>query len=245
MKSPSLVHPAHALHSGRRSERSKMRFKELTRANRSLLVAVVLLTGVAADTSAQQAGTAAPQAETAADPIADPIKALVDRLELDKYKATIKGLTQFGDRRQGTDRNRAAVDWIEAQFKSYGCTNTERIKYDYQPAAGRGGAGGRGRGWRRQRHGTRRRRSRRRATRRAAAGAGAAGRAEARSSAIVPAHRCEQRSERAARRQASRAQCAADDARTARGGVLHQGRHVTRPDEMYIVGAHMDGHRLG
>ena len=58
---------------------------------------------------------------------------MVGRLELARYKATIKGLTQFGDRRQGTARNRAAVDWIEAQLKSYGCTNTERIRYDYQP----------------------------------------------------------------------------------------------------------------
>ena len=63
----------------------------------------------------------------------DPIRALVDRLDLEQYKATIKGLTQFGDRRQGTDRNRAAVDWIEAQLKSYGCTPTERIKYAYEP----------------------------------------------------------------------------------------------------------------
>src|ERR1017187_6791330 len=63
----------------------------------------------------------------------DPIKTLVGRLDLAKYKTTIKGLTQFGDRKQGTDRNRAAVNWIEAQLKSYGCTNTERIKYDYQP----------------------------------------------------------------------------------------------------------------
>src|SRR5437660_12608409 len=46
------------------------------------------------------------------------VKALVERLELERYKATIKGLTQFGDRRQGTDRNRKAVDWIEAQLKS-------------------------------------------------------------------------------------------------------------------------------
>ena len=53
----------------------------------------------------------------------------------ESYKATIKGLTQFGDRQQGTDRNRAAVDWIEAQLKSYGCTNTERVKYDYRAAA--------------------------------------------------------------------------------------------------------------
>jgi hypothetical protein len=63
----------------------------------------------------------------------DPIKILVGRLDLDRYKATIKGLTQFGDRRQGTDRNRQAIDWIEAQLKSYGCTNIERLKYDYQP----------------------------------------------------------------------------------------------------------------
>jgi hypothetical protein len=59
---------------------------------------------------------------------------MVARLDLDRYKATIKGLTQFGDRRQGTARNRAAVDWIEAQLKSYGCTPTERITYDFQVA---------------------------------------------------------------------------------------------------------------
>jgi hypothetical protein len=64
------------------------------------------------------------------------IAQMVGRLDLEHYKATIKGLTEFGDRRQGTERNRKAVDWIEAQLKSYGCTNTERIKYDYQPAAG-------------------------------------------------------------------------------------------------------------
>src|SRR6476620_10729141 len=79
----------------------------------------------------------------------DPVKVLVDRLDLQKYKATVKGLTQCADRRQGTDRNRAAIDWIEAQLKSYGCP-TERIKYEYNPPpqteAGRGGQGGRGRG---------------------------------------------------------------------------------------------------
>jgi len=70
----------------------------------------------------------------------DPIATLVGRLDLEKYKATIKGLTQFGDRRQGTDRNRAAVDWIEAQLKSYGCP-TGRIHYEYTappPNSGRG-----------------------------------------------------------------------------------------------------------
>jgi hypothetical protein len=64
-------------------------------------------------------------------PANDPIRTLVGRLDLEKYKATVKGLTQFGDRRQGTERNRQAVDWIEAQLKSYGCTNTERIKYTH------------------------------------------------------------------------------------------------------------------
>src|SRR5262245_31063713 len=74
-----------------------------------------------------------PPTQAPADQADDPIKTLVERLDLEKYKATIKGLTKFGDRRQGTDRNRAAVDWIEAQLKSAGCTNTERIHYDYQP----------------------------------------------------------------------------------------------------------------
>jgi len=64
-------------------------------------------------------------------PPPDSVRDLVARLDLTRYKATILGLTQFGDRRQGTDRNRAAVDWIEAQLNSYGCSNTERIKYQY------------------------------------------------------------------------------------------------------------------
>jgi peptidase M28-like protein len=63
----------------------------------------------------------------------DPIAQLVARLDLQQYKATIKGLTQFGDRRQGTDRNRAAVNWIEAQLRGYGCSDIQRLKYDYQP----------------------------------------------------------------------------------------------------------------
>src|SRR5215470_15490179 len=63
------------------------------------------------------------------------VKTLVGRLELERYKATIKGLTQFGDRQQGADRNRAALDWIKAQLKSSGCTNTERIRYVYNAPA--------------------------------------------------------------------------------------------------------------
>src|SRR5437773_4002316 len=79
-----------------------------------------------------------PAATTPAAARQDPtIKALVDRLDLEKYKATIKGLTRFGDRRQGTDRNRAALDWIEAQLRSYGCTGVARLKYNYQPPAPR------------------------------------------------------------------------------------------------------------
>ena len=78
----------------------------------------------------------------AVSPPNDPVAELVARLDLERYRATVKGLTRFGDRRQGTDRNRAAIDWIEAQLRSYGCTNTERGKYVYdlappppQPAA--------------------------------------------------------------------------------------------------------------
>src|SRR5882762_9246515 len=64
----------------------------------------------------------------------DPIRILVARLDLATYKSTIKGLTRFGDRRQGTERNRAAVDWIEAQLKSHGCANIARLKYTYFPS---------------------------------------------------------------------------------------------------------------
>jgi putative hemolysin len=95
-------------------------------------------------------------AQTPAGEPADPVAKLVNQLDLEKYKATIKGLTQFGDRRQGTERNRKALDWIEAQLKSYGCANTERLQFQFtesvkrmptapQPAraggpAGQGGA---------------------------------------------------------------------------------------------------------
>src|SRR5947207_4862115 len=98
---------------------------------------VVLLAalGMPAVAPAQGDSTAAP----------DPIAQLVGRLALERHKATIRGLTNFGDRRQGTDRNRAAVDWIEAQLRSYGCSDVSRLKYDYQTSPpspdGRGGQG--------------------------------------------------------------------------------------------------------
>jgi hypothetical protein len=77
--------------------------------------------------------TAVPASTETDSKQADPVKVLVRRLDLERYKATIKGLTRFGDRREGTDRNRAAVDWIEAQLKSYGCSNIARLKYTYFP----------------------------------------------------------------------------------------------------------------
>jgi hypothetical protein len=87
------------------------------------------------------ANAQAPQPAAAADAGNDPVSALVNQLNLEKYKTTIRGLANFGDRRQGTERNRKALDWIEAQLKSYGCTNTERIKYEFtQPAPRPAGA---------------------------------------------------------------------------------------------------------
>src|SRR5574338_960721 len=96
----------------------------LTAACSTLLIAAA----GASSALAQQATRPTP------DTAYDPVQALVDRLDLERYKTTIKGLAQFGDRRQGTKRNRDAVDWIEAQLKSYGCQNVERITYQYTPA---------------------------------------------------------------------------------------------------------------
>jgi hypothetical protein len=108
-------------------------------------VAVCAALALALTPAAAQQQTTPPPAQTqppaAAPAPEDPIKTLVGRLDLEKYKATIKGLTQFGDRRQGTERNRKAIDWIEAQLKSYGCTNTERIKYTFTPRAPGAGRG--------------------------------------------------------------------------------------------------------
>ncbi len=59
------------------------------------------------------------------------IKAVVDRLDFQSYKGLVKGLTRFGDREQGTQRNADAINWIEAQLKSWGYT-VERLKYDYR-----------------------------------------------------------------------------------------------------------------
>ena len=74
-----------------------------------MLAALVTVLGLQPLDARQGRGGQAP------NPQDEMVKSLISRLELDKYKATIKGLTQFGDRRQGTERNRKAVDWIDAQ----------------------------------------------------------------------------------------------------------------------------------
>ena len=65
--------------------------------SKSLIAATgsVLVMGVSAGSVAQQQAD-----EEDAD-----VRMLVSRLNLEQYKSTLKGLTQFGDRRQGTKRN--------------------------------------------------------------------------------------------------------------------------------------------
>ena len=89
-------------------------------------IASIVMVALASCGPRTETTTGPPQVETA------DIAALVGRLDLERYKATIKGLTQFGDRLHGTDRNRAAVDWIDAQLKSYGCA-TDRFAYVFPP----------------------------------------------------------------------------------------------------------------
>jgi hypothetical protein len=102
----------------------------------AVLVAAVVSGGVR-DVVARQGGGGT----SVANPQDESVKALLARLDLERYEATIKGLTQFGDRRQGTERNRKAIDWIEAELKSYGCP-AERLTYQYKTPppnpAGRG-----------------------------------------------------------------------------------------------------------
>ena len=72
--------------------------------------------------------TACLSAQTVNAP-SDSVRTVVGRLELERYKAHIKGLTQFGDRMQGTQRNRDAIDWIEKQLRSFGYSNVERHRF--------------------------------------------------------------------------------------------------------------------
>ena len=59
----------------------------------------------------------------------NPIRTVVARLDFVRYKADIKGLAQFGDRMQGTLRNRDAIDWLEKQLRSFGYANVERERF--------------------------------------------------------------------------------------------------------------------
>ena len=54
---------------------------------------------------------------------------MVARLDLEQYKAHIRGLAQFGDRVQGTQRNRDAIEWLEKQLRSFGYSNVERHRF--------------------------------------------------------------------------------------------------------------------
>jgi hypothetical protein len=174
----------------------------------------------AAALPAQQSATPADAPATV-----DPVKVLVDRLDLERYKSTIKGLTQFGDRRQGTDRNRAAVDWIEAQLKSYGCTNTERIRYEYQPPAGRGRGRGTGEGA---------------ATGQRGRGRGRAG--QGGSAIFGPRGRTGVNNDPNAQPDPKLRELNAQATTPGpREEVYCTKIGTTRPDEMYILGAHMDG----
>jgi hypothetical protein len=161
----------------------------------------------------------------------DPVAILAGRLDLARYKATIKGLTQFGDRRQGTDRNANAVTWIETQLKSYGCANVERITYDYQPAAPAGGTLD-------------------------SAGRAAAAAARAQAAALGTAQgggRMRGMRTRTGVNTDSLAQkdltLRALNSQPTKPGMRQEVYCTkvgsTHPEEMYIVGAHMDGHGWG
>ncbi|MYN39411.1 M28 family peptidase [Duganella sp. FT109W] len=159
---------------------------------------------------------------------ADPVSVLVKQLELDKYKATIKSLAQFGDRRQGTQRNRDALDWIEAQLKSYGCTNTERLQYQFtQPAPGAPSA-------------------------RRAAGipSGGAGGPAGQGGSTLFGNRIPTGVNADPMRQPNERLRALNAEQTPVGTSLRENVYCTKvgkthPEEMYIVSAHMDGIGFG
>ena len=163
----------------------------------------------------------------------DPIAVLVGRLDLERYKAVIKGLTQFGDRRQGTQRNRDAVDWIEAQLEAAGCP-TERLYYTYDPPPRTGGGARRNlplnpteptpTGGRIGRNGS---------------GPGGSSIFGYRRRTGVVRDPLMQPDE------ALRALNLEEPTNGDRSQVYCTKVGTTRPDEMYILGAHMDGHGFG
>ena len=164
------------------------------------------------------------------DPANDPVRNLVGRLDLEKYKATIKGLTAFGDRREGTERNRKAVDWIEAQLKSYGCP-TERIRYEHNPQPRTGGGGG-GQGGQKPPSPI------------IASGEFRAGQGGSRLRGIT--RRTGVNNDPMAQPDEKLRELNREPSKPGmREEVFCTKVGSTRPDEMYIIGAHMDGHGWG
>ena len=84
---------------------------------------------------AAPSGTGAAESVATVPPVTgdEAIRQVVAGLDLQRYKDTILGLTRFGDRREGTVRNRAALDWIEAQLQAYGCGDVQRLTYEFTP----------------------------------------------------------------------------------------------------------------
>jgi hypothetical protein len=204
-----------------------------------VLIGCCFIATLCAGLTAQEPAPAVPTVP----PPPDPVKTLVDRLDLDKYKATIKGLTQFGDRRQGTDRNRAALDWIEAQLESYGCA-TERLTFTYPspeasdpaaPARG-GGAGQRGRGAAAGPPGSPAGSD----TRRGREGGSSQFGARARTGVYQP-----DAAGAAPLDPRLRELNAQPTTPGERQNVYCTKVGTARPDEMYIIGGHMDGHGWG
>ena len=182
-----------------------------------LLVTGSFFALVALPVSAQTPAAATPDS-------ADPVRDMVARLDLERYKATILGLTKFGDRREGTARNRAAIDWIEAQLRSYGCTPTERISYEVQaPPPRPAGARPTGAGQR-------------------PASTQAAGGGRLRGNRRGTAPVVDSLAQPDAALRALNAEVPVPGPRQE---VFCTKVGSTRPDEMYIVGGHMDGRGYG
>ena len=164
----------------------------------------------------------------------DDVRTLVSRLDLEQFKTTLKGLTQFGDRRQGTTRNLDAVDWIEAQLEALGCP-TERLDYVHDPPPRQGGgrrgpapelnpSGGTPTGGRIGRNGS------------GPGGSSIFGYRRRTGVNTDPMAQPDERLRELNREPATNGP---------RQEVYCTKVGTTRPDEMYIIGAHMDGHGWG